>query len=266
MSLNPSQLLIQPAKLIQPADVNQLFHTLERNQDIFKDIVGLEEVKRILLNSIYAFDPVHIILVGPPGNGKTLFLQAVLKAFTQFSLFIDSTISSGIGMIEGIFDRAHSLRFLLVDEIEKFSRRDRKVLLNLLETGIVSRSLRNERRLLTDMKVWFFATCNNINQIQTEQPELLNRCIILTVPALNYNKFEYVASIRLQREQGINTEEIAKYVAFKVFTEFDATDMRKCIQICRLANSQAQQLRKEVDREVVDGVISRLKGNIHIFN
>lgn len=264
MSLNLESALMKPAPLVKPiVDHTILFEQLDRNHNFFNKIVDLNNVKRIFINAIYANDPVHIILVGEPGCGKTMFIQGVMEAFPLFSLFIDSTISSGIGMIEGIFDMAHRLRFLLVDEVEKFSMRDRKVLLNLLETGIVSRSLKKNRRLLTDMKVWLFATCNGLDQIKAEQPELLNRCLIINIKPLDYNTFEYIASIRLRREAGIDTEEIARYIAHKVYNEFNhKTNMRQCIRIARLAHSHAVSINSSVNKDIIDETVESIKASI----
>jgi len=45
--------------------------------------------------------------------------------------------ASGMGIIDYLFDHS-DLKFLLIDEIDKLSKKDQKVLLNVMETGILS--------------------------------------------------------------------------------------------------------------------------------
>jgi SpoVK/Ycf46/Vps4 family AAA+-type ATPase len=42
---------------------------------IFDKIIGYEAIKRTLVRSLNSEEPVHILLAGPPGQAKTLFLK-----------------------------------------------------------------------------------------------------------------------------------------------------------------------------------------------
>jgi DNA polymerase III delta prime subunit len=262
MSLNTAELL-KPRETIE--NYNTAFETTIQNIDpeiLFKKVIEMETQKRILTDAIYAKDPVHVILIGPPGNGKTLFLECIRDAFPQYSQWIDSTTSSGIGMVERIFEKANRLRFLLVDELEKYNMDDRTVLLGLLSSGTLSRNLKEVSIELTNLKIWFFSTCNDIKKMYKQQPEFVNRCEIIKIPALDYPTFLYVASKRLQREQGVHNEEIAKYIAARVFHDFgNETDMRRCIRLAQMVNSRAIRTRNDytIDKDIVDEVVSDLK-------
>jgi holliday junction DNA helicase RuvB len=48
---------------------------------IFNKIVGYEGIKRTFIRSLNSGEPVHILLVGPPGQAKTLFLRCILETF-----------------------------------------------------------------------------------------------------------------------------------------------------------------------------------------
>ena len=86
------------------------------------------------------------MLVGPPGSGKTMFLLAIHRHYKKESIFVDGTKASDAGILKKLFDSEP--KYLLIDEIEKMNRQARNVLLNLLETGLVTSTLKNDRRTL----------------------------------------------------------------------------------------------------------------------
>ncbi len=60
---------------------------------MFDNIVGYKEIKRTFLRSLISKEPVHILLIGPPGQAKTLFLKSILHEFREKSMS-DSFFSS----------------------------------------------------------------------------------------------------------------------------------------------------------------------------
>ncbi|MGC2572661.1 MAG: hypothetical protein WA364_14205, partial [Candidatus Nitrosopolaris sp.] len=50
-----------------------------RNVQVFDSIFGYDGIKRTFVRSLTSKEPVHILLVGPPGQAKTLFLKCLLK-------------------------------------------------------------------------------------------------------------------------------------------------------------------------------------------
>ena len=54
----------------------------------------------------------------------------------------------------------------LIDEIDKMSTKDQAMLINLMETGIVSETRHNKTRT-ANMKTSVFATSNNVSDIIT---------------------------------------------------------------------------------------------------
>ena len=270
MSLSPS-VLLKPRETLE--NYNSVFEDTLQNLDtyaIFGDVIGLEIQKRILMDALRAHDPVHHILIGPPGNGKSLFLKCILKAFPDSSKWIDSTTSSGIGMIERILDKGHKLRFLLVDEIEKFNKNDRETFLGLLEGGNVTRDLAEYSRELSGLKIWLFATCNDIKKMHTQEKPLLNRCDIIKVPGLDYKTYLYVAGKRLLKEEGILDEEMARFIAQRVYSDLgEEMDIRKYIRIARKSYARAIDTREDdtITKDVVDEVVADNKiVTMHTFD
>ena len=92
--------------------LKQLF----KRHQLFDDISGYEDLKWTLQKAIDSEEPVHILLVGPPGVGKTRFLKAIEKEYPDLSYFALASASTGSGMINHCFE--HAPRLLLIDEIE----------------------------------------------------------------------------------------------------------------------------------------------------
>ena len=62
-------------------------HSFEReiseNARMFDKIIGYEGIKRTFVRSLNSKEPVHILLVGPAGHAKTLFLKCILETFGE---------------------------------------------------------------------------------------------------------------------------------------------------------------------------------------
>jgi replication-associated recombination protein RarA len=88
-------------------------------RDIFEDISGYEEEKWMLSQVLNSEEPSHILLVGPPGIGKTRFLKAIEKAYKDLSYFALASGSTGAGMINHCFNNPP--RFLLIKRTPYFT-------------------------------------------------------------------------------------------------------------------------------------------------
>jgi replication-associated recombination protein RarA len=78
-----------------------------------------------------------VLLTGPPASSKTVFILELLDYSKVKAYFVDGTTESGMGIVDYLFDHT-DLKFLLIDEIDKLSKKDQKLLLNVMETGILS--------------------------------------------------------------------------------------------------------------------------------
>jgi MoxR-like ATPase len=70
----------------------------------------------------------------PPASAKTMFLDSLSKL--KSSYFVDGASTTKSGLIDCLF--LNNPKYLLIDEIDKMSAKDQAMLLNLMETGIVS--------------------------------------------------------------------------------------------------------------------------------
>jgi DNA polymerase III delta prime subunit len=136
--------------------------TSTNNKDkLFENIYGYDNVKRLFRMALESNDhTTSILLCGPPASAKTLFLQCLMRL--NGSYFIDCSNATKSGLVDYIFH--NKPKYLLLDELDKLTRKDQTFLLNLMETGIVSETKHNKTRRI-EIKTSVFATSNNIEKI-----------------------------------------------------------------------------------------------------
>ena len=110
-------------------------HTISQQERFFSSIYGYEDIKKLLMRCIFAKEPTHVLLIGPPGCCKTVFLLGMARGLDNKTYFMDATSASGPGIIDYLFE--NDTKYLLVDEIDKLQRKDQSVLLNLMENNVL---------------------------------------------------------------------------------------------------------------------------------
>ena len=209
------------------------------SDQLFSNIVGYNDVKKLFRMSLSSEKPVHVLLVGPPASAKTLFMLECIKL--ERSFFTLGSHSTKSGMIDYLFkDRP---RYLIVDEIEHMPMKDQTALLSLMETGIIAETKYQKTRN-TQMKTWVFATSNGTERMLTP---LLSRFIVLHFKQYKYENFREIA-VHILSQEGISSE-IATACADAVWLKMKSKDIRDCIKIGRLAKM----------KEDVDWIASTLK-------
>ena len=202
------------------------------SDQLFNNIVGYNDVKRLFRMSLSSEKPVHVLLVGPPASAKTLFMLECIKL--ERSFFTLGSHSTKSGMIDYLFkDRP---RYLIVDEIEHMPMKDQTALLSLMETGIIAETKYQKTRN-TQMKTWVFATSNGTERMLTP---LLSRFIVLHFKQYRYENFREIA-VHILAQEGISSE-IATACADAVWLKMKSKDIRDCIKIGRLA-----KMKEDVD-------------------
>jgi Cdc6-like AAA superfamily ATPase len=139
-------------------------------QQIFNNVIGYDDIKLLLYKMITSKYTNSVLLTGPPASSKTVFILDLLDHFKVKAYLVDGTTASGMGIIDYLFDHT-DLKFLLIDEIDKLSKKDQKVLLNVMETGILSdvkaKSSKSARQ--THMHLSIYATSNDTSNLLTIQ-------------------------------------------------------------------------------------------------
>src|SRR5918999_550968 len=198
------------------------------SDQLFNNIVGYNDVKKLFRMSLSSEKPVHVLLVGPPASAKTLFMLECIKL--ERSFFTLGSHSTKSGMIDYLFkDRP---RYLIVDEIEHMPMKDQTALLSLMEAGIISETKFQKTRN-TQLKTWVTASSNATDRMLTP---LLSRFVVLHFKQYSFGSFHEVCVHILGRE-GV-TPDVAAAIAEAVWIKLKSKDIRDCIKIGRLAKTK----------------------------
>ncbi len=193
-------------------------------EDLFSLVIGHDKVKALLYYAVLADKPVHALLVGPPGTAKTLMLSDVgCLPGAQFYVGSTTTKSGLVGLLLAVRPR-----YLVIDELDKMSDQDMSPLLNLMETGMVTRLQHGTRdRVSLDTRV--FAGGNNVRRIS---PAILSRFAVFEIPSYSAADFVKVATQVLIQREGLGPE-MARMVAGLVVKV--STDVRDAVRVARLS-------------------------------
>jgi holliday junction DNA helicase RuvB len=196
---------------------------------LFENIYGYDNIKRLFRMALESDDhtTTSILLSGPPASAKTLFLQSLMRL--QHSYFIDCSNATKSGLVDYIFN--NKPRRLLLDELDKLSKKDQTFLLNLMETGIVSETKYRKTRSM-EINTSVFATSNNIEKIIAP---LQFRFFIVRLGLYTYEQF-YEITLRLLTSNDYNVdEEIANATAYAVWNT--SRNIRDCVRVAKMAKS-----------------------------
>jgi MoxR-like ATPase len=198
---------------------------------MFDKIVDYEGIKRTFFRSLDCEHPVHILLVGPPGQAKTLFLKCIFEAYgSTNSYFTIGGNASKSGMIDVLFELRP--KYLLVDEIEHPKPEYQTMLLSLMETGILTQTMHRKVRQ-TNLKTWVFATSNGTKKLS--EP-LLSRFRVMYVNEYDFAQFYEISTNKLL-DEGLS-QYTADEITKSVWEQLPDPNIRNCVQIGRLVKNE----------------------------
>lgn len=202
---------------------------LTPEEKFFFNVVGYPEIKKLLLKSIIAKEPVHILLTGPPSSSKTVFLLEMLEGLDD-TYFIDAVGASGAGMSDHLFN--NNTKYLLIDEIDKMKKNDQATLLNVMQTGLISETKLGKTRQ-KKMNIWIFGTSNDVERLSLA---LKSRFMILHLDEYTYEEFVEICRRLLKKKYHLDTN-LSEKIAYAVWNRMKSQDIRDVIRTAKLIKS-----------------------------
>lgn len=212
--------------------------------DLFDPIVGHEDIKELFSASVDSEEPVHILLVGPPACGKTVFLEEVARLPNNEFMIGSST--TGPGFIDQLFEKKPSN--ILIDEFDKMGKEDYGNLLSLQEDGTVKEVKgNNKRREMKLENATIYATANRVEDIPSENLSRFMGDPVIELPEYTDEEFREVTLNVLTMREGAS-EDMSKAIADIIVDETNIRDFRECRRIARLAGTESDD--KDVEERV----------------
>lgn len=247
-ALRDRELTAEALRIDKSGDVAKVIEdTLKGDQipdDLFDPIIGHEDIKELFEASVETDKPVHILLVGPPACGKTVFLEEVAR-LPNNEFMIGST-TTGPGFVDQLFEKKPSN--ILIDEFDKMGKEDYGNLLSLQEDGTVKETKGNNKRREMQLEgATIYATANRVDNIPDENISRFMGDPVIELPEYTNEEFREVTYNVLTMREG-SSDELANCIADIIVDETDIRDFRECRRLARLANTE------EDDKDVAERV------------
>jgi holliday junction DNA helicase RuvB len=199
--------------------------------DMFKAVAGYENEKLLILKALRATKPVHVLLNGRPGAGKTemlLLLQAYLNS-VEYCIGSSATQS-------GVYERLTRVKpkYFLVDEVDKMNKRDQSSMLNLMQSGKVE-IMKSKKHISATMTTWVIATCNDKDKLIAP---LLDRFFVIDLQDITDEEF-IANTIRILGETENIRPDVAEIIAQNIL---ERRSIREAVRIARMCGNDVSAI------------------------
>jgi replication-associated recombination protein RarA len=202
---------------------------VRQSEEFFSEIVGYSDIKELFMKCIQS-NKMHVILDGPPASAKSLFLYEMLRNLGYDAYFVDCTNASGPGLVDYLFE--NDVKYLLLDEVEKMSKSDQDVLLNLMETGILT-STKVKKTGSKSVDISIYATTNDIEELSVP---FRSRFMEFSLPSYIYNEFCDIA-VKLLGKRYNHDKELSLKIADRIWNKIKSRDIRDLLQVGKLSKT-----------------------------
>lgn len=197
--------------------------------ELFSDIVGHDDIKKVIGRAILSPKPRHLLLVGPPASAKTMF-QLEIESMIPDAFFVDGANLTGPGLVDLLFD--NYVKFLIIDEIEEMGKDDLGVLTSFMQTGRLyeTKYLRTRTK---EVSTSIIGSCNNTSKLSQK---LLSRFLCIHFQEYSYEEFAQIC-ISLLVKEGI-TSNLAERIADLVWNNIKSRDIRDALKMSSIVRDE----------------------------
>lgn len=208
--------------------------------DIFANIVGHEDAKAVLTMALESVKPVHVLLKGPFGIGKTELMQDIKNYVGEKNSHWAIGSRTSKSGLSDLFITNPNIQYLFIDEFESLPRKDQYVLLSAMQDGVISETLYGKtkgRKVKVNVRV--FASSNDTRKIDRA---LLTRFTVVNMDGYTEDEFVDI-SFKKAETEGVEKDTI-ELIARAVYKTFYEPNVRDVIKIARLSKGDEDKIIK----------------------
>lgn len=217
----------------------------EKKEDIFKNIVDYEDIKKILNSMLYnnignneSTTTVSILLDGPAGTGKSLMLKCINSAFPYESRYIDGSRMTKAGLFGLLKEYSENnngvnLKYLLIDELDKLDYGDQEALLTLIEDHRIVQTQKNGTFTLEFPELRVISASNDRDNINEA---LLTRFFSIHIKKYTDKQVEEIARRELTKYRFLD-KEVIEYIILRVLESRKKSKIRFAKQLAKLCKN-----------------------------
>lgn len=205
---------------------------------LFDDVIGYDNVKWLIKRALTTEDITNVLLVGPPGSAKTVFLLCIESM--PDSVFVSGKSTSGPGVLAKMF--REEPKYMAIDEFDDVDKEVQETLSQHMDTGILDETKVGKDRQVK-MNTSTFASANStdpiINQVQ-------DRFLDLHFDPYTEEEFIEICEHLLPRREGVSEAE-SRDIADAVWKLEDEGNVRKAISVARLSRGDPHKVIEVLD-------------------
>jgi DNA replicative helicase MCM subunit Mcm2 (Cdc46/Mcm family) len=249
------------------------------------NIIGMEPLKRSVTMQLFAKEPVHVLLLGDPGTGKTDILRSVNALAPKSSLGLGSgtsgaglsAMAKGDELVLGLLPMADG-GIACIDELNLMKPKDMASLYNAMEKGFITYDKGSKHEQLP-AHVRVVATANPVGdtfigksaeilkkQIPFEDALLSRFHLIFLVRKPNAKEFEQIAShiIKHDAKKAISKEDsqfVKEYIDHAMQTDvvLDPRIEAEILLVIKQLKGDERHFITEVGPRTVVGIVRIVK-------
>lgn len=210
----------------------------EKVSNIFDDIIGYDSIKKILQTMLNSPSPISILLDGSPGCGKSMMLKDIEKHYKSQTYYIDGSRATKAGIFNVLFeDESNSIRYLLIDELDKLNISDQESLLTLIEDGRIVQTQKNGTMSKKYDNLSVIAASNDKDNILYP---LQTRFYKIAIKDYTIEQFKEI-SRKVLLQYNLSSE-VQEYIILKVLESKKKPNIRDIKQLAKLCNNSKEMV------------------------